>query len=589
VAYAEIGPDDDSVVIDREWSACDTAIPGGRHRLADFDGPFIAALRQGRTVAVRDVAQDRLTESARAAFERVRIRALLDVPVVKSGRLVAILAIHDATPRAWSADEIALAEEIAGEAWAAAQRARADASLRDAEERYLALFNAIDQGFCTIEVAFDGNDTPTDYRFLEVSPSFELQTGIKNGAGRWMRDIAADQDQFWFDTYGRVARTGEPARFEANSTPLQRWWDVYAFRISGPRRIAVLFRDITDSKRAQTALRKSEERFRSLAEGVPVHVWRSADLGDWTWSSPQWQSFTGQSLSDSVGMGWLDAVHPDDRAAVMTAWVNAKRNGGLDLDHRLRRSADGDYIWHQTRSTPIRDEHGAIVEWVGTTTDIHQLKELQERQNILVAELQHRTRNLIAIVRSVSDKTVARSATLEDFQIRFRARLEALSRVQGLLSRSTDSRITFDDLVHAELQAHLDEGNNGQVSMQGPTGIFVRSTTVQALALAIHELATNAVKYGALSTPDGRLSVSWDVEHPEGAPPQLNVLWRESGVALATVDRTKCGYGRELIERALPYQLRADTDYRFAPDGIVCTIAMPLPEDGPEQREMAAG
>ena len=143
-------------------------------------------------------------------------------------------------------------------------------SLRNAEERYLALFNAIDQGFCTIEVAFDEHDNPVDYRFLEVSPSFERQTGIENGAGRWMREIAPDQDQHWFDTYGRVALTGEPARFENYSTPLDRWWDVYAFRISGPRRVAVLFRDITDQKRAEAALRESEERFRNSARPRPT-------------------------------------------------------------------------------------------------------------------------------------------------------------------------------------------------------------------------------------------------------------------------------------------------------------------------------
>lgn len=130
-----------------------------------------------------------------------------------------------------------------GEEKQAAGRVRAEAGRHEAEERYLALFNSMEQGFYTIEVAFDENQQPTDYRFLEVSPSFERQTGIANASGRWMREIAPDQDKFWFDTYGRVARTGEEARFENYSTPLDWWWSVYAFRTKDPtlRRIAVFF------------------------------------------------------------------------------------------------------------------------------------------------------------------------------------------------------------------------------------------------------------------------------------------------------------------------------------------------------------
>ncbi|RYF81650.1 MAG: PAS domain S-box protein, partial [Chitinophagaceae bacterium] len=116
--------------------------------------------------------------------------------------------------------------------------------------KYEELFNSIDQGFCTIDVAFNESGAPVDYKFVEVSPSFENQTGIVNGAGRWMRDIAPDQDEFWFETYGHVALTGESCRFEHFSRPLGRWWSVYAFKIGAPdqRRIGVLFNDITERK-----------------------------------------------------------------------------------------------------------------------------------------------------------------------------------------------------------------------------------------------------------------------------------------------------------------------------------------------------
>ena len=274
VAYAEVEPDGQTVLIDREWNDGTMKGNAGRHRLDDYGPAFIADLKRGENVAIADVRLDPRTSSAEAlaAFERASIRAFLNVPLVKNERLAAVLAVHSDEQRSWSPEDIKLAEEVADRTWSAAERARNDASLREAEQRYLSLFNAIDQGFCTIELAFDEQGKATDYRFLETSPAFERQTGIVDGEGRWMREIAPDQDQHWFDTYGRVALTGQPARFENYSTPLGRWWDVYAFRISGPRQIAVLFRDITDQKKAEVALRRSELALRELNDELEQRV-----------------------------------------------------------------------------------------------------------------------------------------------------------------------------------------------------------------------------------------------------------------------------------------------------------------------------
>ena len=327
-----------------------------------------------------------------------------------------------------------------------------------------------------------------------------------------------------------------------------------------------------------TEAREAELRFQTLVEGLPLLVWRAVDGGEWTWASPQWIACTGQHEADYRDWGWLAALHPDDRDEAREAWSHAPEQGGFEVEYRIRRQADGEYRWFQTRAAPVRDPAGAIIEWLGTSTDIHDLRELQERQHVLVAELQHRTRNLMGVVRSMADKTVRSSADLPDFRARFRDRLEALARVQGLLSRINDhDRVTFNELLDAELSAM--DGGVDRVVVDGPAGVRLRSSTVQTLAMALHELATNAVKYGALGQPAGRLAITWRLERPKADErPWLHIEWRESGVAMPPADAAPSGggQGRELIERALPYQLRARTTYLLGPDGVRCTIAIPV-------------
>ena len=140
------------------------------------------------------------------------------------------------------------------------ERKQAEEALRESEERYRRLFTSMDEGFCIIEVLFDDNQNPMDYRFLEVNDAFEKQTGIKDAKGRLMRQIAPGHEQHWFDIYGKIALTGEPARFEKPAKELHRWYDVYAFRIGRPedRQVAILFNDITERRRIERELREAD-------------------------------------------------------------------------------------------------------------------------------------------------------------------------------------------------------------------------------------------------------------------------------------------------------------------------------------------
>lgn len=343
--------------------------------------------------------------------------------------------------------------------------------------------------------------------------------------------------------------------------------------------------DVHDQRQAMEALEHSELRFRTMVEGMPQLVWRAIDHGQWTWSSPQWTAYTGLSEEQSRAMGWLDAIHPDDRGKARAAWACAADMGQLELEARILHAPAGRHRHFQTRASPVRDEVGAIIEWLGTSTDVDDLLRLQQHQSVLVSELQHRTRNLMTVVQAITLRTLRSSNSLEIFKECIGHRLDALARVQSLLSRREGARVAFDVLLREELSAHVEldaEGQGQQVELDGPEGVGIRSALVQTLALALHELATNAVKYGALATPTGHLAVDWRVAEDGDGQKRLFVDWRESGVEnLPRHDAPSKGggFGRELIERALPYQLGAHTSYEFEPDGIHCTIDVEVPDE----------
>ena len=230
---------------------------------------------------------------------------------------------------------------------------------------------------------------------------------------------------------------------------------------------------------------------------------------------------------------------------------------------------------HQGDGNQVR---GVVVTFVDITT----LAQAEGRQTVLIAELQHRTRNLLAMVQAIAMQTLGKGGSMDSYM----QRLSALGRVQSLISRASGDAIDLGEIVRLELQAHAP--GDGRVSVAGPP-VALRLEQVQTFALSLHELATNAVKYGALHVPDGRLDVSWRIEPGEGDDPsgaRLLLDWVESGVVIKPGQEARRGYGRQLIERALVYSLQAETRLEFRAGGVACRIAMPL--RGVAQQEHAA-
>ena len=270
-----------------------------------------------------------------------------------------------------------------------------EAALRASEARYRTLFESIDQGFCIIEVSFDGDGRPVDYVFVEINPAFERQTGLRDAVGKRMRELAPDHEQHWFETYGRIAMTGQPARFVHEARALGRWYDVYAYRVGGSqsRKVGVLFNDITERRQAEEAVREGDERLR-LAVAIAQMGTFLIDL--------RTDAVTVNDIGRQI-YGWDEGepltfskvqthFHADDRDRVMRAVGHAFEPAGpgeFEVEQRIIRR-DGAVRWVRVRGRAAFEEvdgHRQAVRCIGTYIDVTEQKEAErQREQLLVAE-----------------------------------------------------------------------------------------------------------------------------------------------------------------------------------------------------------
>ncbi|MEH2310000.1 MAG: ATP-binding protein [Nostoc sp.] len=249
--YCEI--EDGNAIIWRDATREGLPTVAGVYPLSSF-AILQAAINSGHPFVVQDVyTTDRVDEDIRQLCIQLQVISFIDVPVIKDGKPVGILCLVQSTPRDWTDLEVELTVETAERTWAAVERAHAEAALRGSEAKYRTLFESINDGFCTIEVIFDQNEKPIDYRFLEISPSFERQTGLADALGKRVRELAPNHEEYWFEIYGNVALSGQSVRFENYARELQRWFEVYAFSVGEleDRQVAVVLSVINDRKQAQ--------------------------------------------------------------------------------------------------------------------------------------------------------------------------------------------------------------------------------------------------------------------------------------------------------------------------------------------------
>jgi PAS domain S-box-containing protein len=275
-----------------------------------------------------------------------------------------------------------------------------------------------------------------------------------------------------------------------------------------------------------------------------------------------------QSFSASE---FLARVHPDDRArfkALIRSVSPVKPSYKITFRFKC---ADGREIWLEESSTAEFDAAGRCVHLKGLTLDITERKQAEERQGLLIAELDHRVKNLLARVAVISTQTRQGSNSIDQFVEVLDKRIQSMANAHSLLSQSRWSGVNLADLVHNQLAPYATNAN----TVIGGPDVTLAPATTQAVAMALHELVTNAVKYGALSNPNGHVSVNWDRQDAEAAPAHVRIEWRETG-GPSVVSSPKLGYGISLIRELIPHELGGMVDLTFASDGVCCKIDVPI-------------
>jgi PAS domain S-box-containing protein len=310
--------------------------------------------------------------------------------------------------------------------------------------------------------------------------------------------------------------------------------------------------------RAEQSLRDSEDHYRHTVELNPQVTWTALPDGQLNRVSNRWNIWTGTS---GLGGSWQEAIHPEDVERSLEAWGASVATGEVyDIEHRVR-MREGGYRWARSRAWPRRGADEDICLWYGSTEDIHERKVAEEHQRLLINELNHRVKNTLASVQAIAFQTLKGDLPLPDARARFEARLMALSSAHNLLTEENWGGAALERVIEGATE-HL---GGARFDMAGPP-LRLTPRAALAIAMAIHELGTNAAKYGALSVEGGRVRIEWAIDSD-----RLRLLWEERGGPLVSPP-SRQGFGSRLIERGLEMDLGGRASLHFEPAGLRCEI-----------------
>jgi PAS domain S-box-containing protein len=317
-------------------------------------------------------------------------------------------------------------------------------------------------------------------------------------------------------------------------------------------------------RQTEEELRSREEHFRVLADSLPQLVWTAGSDGRIEYANARREQY------GAIGQtAWEGIIHPDDQQATADAWLRARVAAvPFEMEHRLFAVGKG-YAWHLSRASPLLDAQGAVVRWYGTTTDIDEQKHREANIRDLMAEVNHRSRNLLAVAQAIARSGAMNAKTIPEFQERYSERLLGLAASQDLLTERDWRGVPLESLVAAQT-THCREKR----LVTGGPQVLLSPNATQTLGLALRELCDNALKHGAFSKAHGEVSLLWRIDESE-ADARLEIVWQERGGPPVNPE-ARPGFGKVVIERLTAAGLNASSILRFEPEGVIWRLIAPL-------------
>jgi PAS domain S-box-containing protein len=446
----------------------------------------------------------------------------------------------------------------------------AAAALRAEQDRARSVLASISDGFVLLDRDYRVLDINEEAMRLEQRPREEIL-----GKTHWEAWPGTEESEIG-RLYKRAMEGAQVSLEHCYTWPDGRyaWLEMRAY----PTRdgLAIFYRDVTERKKSEQALKASETRARLALKAGRMGEWELDILNNSSYRAMRHDEIFGY---DAPVAQWgvdtfLAHVVPEDRERVQRTFEEAAiGSGGWHFECRIRRANDGAIRWIQAHSEAQTGQDGRVERLVGLVGDITEQRLAQERQRLLLNELNHRVKNTLAVVQAIAQQTFKPEAASAPARRAFEGRLAALSAAQNVLTAETWESASLRQIVEDSIRPFPDE--QGRIRVEGPDARLPPETSL-SLALTLHELMTNAVKYGSLSVPAGAVDLAWFSD-----PVGIALVWREhGGPPVAPPERQ--GFGTRLIARSLAGEHEGRVRMDFRPEGLICTILLPVlePEGG---------